>query len=605
MRKDDKWGGGPVEIEAEPATTSDEVKQGWLLKPENKENGGHNHERNIYGKKKKRRMMSKILGSLVSIRSLVVVGVAILVALIIVLVKIAQRNHHHLHSSSPHNYTTALHQALLFFNAQRSGKLPKDNNVSWRGDSCLTDGNSNTKTLVGGYYDAGDASKLSFPASFAMTMLSWSVIEYGVKYEALGELDHVKGIIKWGTDYLLNTFNSSAYSIANVVADVRGGDHDANSHDCWIRPEDIDHPRTGQECYNCPALAAEMASALASASIVFKYNIKYSQKLVHGADLLFKFATKQQGAKYAGGADPSSPLYNSTGFWDEFLWGGSWLYLATGNLSYLQLVTNPDLVGHERALWTDPDNRVLSWDNKHAGAFLLLSRLRLFLSYGYPYEQMLKKFHSQTEETMCSYLPVFSSFRRTKGGLIQLNHGRPKPLQYVVYAAFLAQLYSDYIDAISAPGWYCGPTFYSNVELRRFARTQIDYILGKNPRGISYVVGFSEHFPQQVHHRGASIPHNKIKHGCKGGLKWRNSRTPNPNTIVGAMVAGPDKHDNFQDVRFNYNYTEPSLVGNAGLVAALVALSSGTPAGIDKNSMFYAVPPLTSPPPPPPSPWIP
>ncbi|PQQ15097.1 endoglucanase 9-like [Prunus yedoensis var. nudiflora] len=550
MRKDDKWGGGPVEIEAEPATTSDEVKQGWLLKPENKENGGHNHERNIDGKKKKRGMMSKILGSLLRLLNATTTTSTL---------------HHLTTIPPPFIKRSSFSTPNALENCQRT--------TMFHGEvtSCWTDGNSNTKTLVGGYYDAGDASKLSFPASFAMTMLSWSVIEYSAKYEALGELDHVKGIIKWGTDYLLNTFNSSAHSIANVVADVRGGDHDANSHDCWIRPEDIDHPRTGQECYNCPALAAEMASALASASIVFKDNIKYSQKLVHGADLLFKFATKQQGAKYAGGADPSSPLYNSTGFWDEFLWGGSWLYLATGNLSYLQLVTNPDLVGHERALWTDPDNRVLSWDNKHAGAFLLLSRLRLFLSYGYPYEQMLKKFHSQTEETMCSYLPVFSSFRRTKGGLIQLNHGRPKPLQYVVYAAFLAQLYSDYIDAISAPGWYCGPTFYSNVELRR----------------------------------GASIPHNKIKYGCKGGLKWRNSRTPNPNTIVGAMVAGPDKHDNFQDVRFNYNYTEPSLVGNAGLVAALVALSSGTPAGIDKNSMFYAVPPLTSPPPPPPSPWIP
>lgn len=120
MRKDDKWGGGAVEIEAEPATTSDEVKQGWLLKPEKKENGPHEHERNIDGEKKKTRMMSNILGSLVNIRSLVVVGVAIVVALIIVLVKIiAQRNNHHLHSSSPHNYTTALHQALLFFNAQR------------------------------------------------------------------------------------------------------------------------------------------------------------------------------------------------------------------------------------------------------------------------------------------------------------------------------------------------------------------------------------------------------------------------------------------------------------------------------------------------------
>lgn len=59
------------------------------------------------------------------------------------------------------------------------------------------------------------------------------------------------------------------------------------------------------------------------------------------------------------------------------------------------------------------------------------------------------------------------------GGLIQLNHGRPQPLQYVVNAAFLATLYSDYLDAADTPGWYCGPNFYSTDKLREFARTQV------------------------------------------------------------------------------------------------------------------------------------
>lgn len=59
------------------------------------------------------------------------------------------------------------------------------------------------------------------------------------------------------------------------------------------------------------------------------------------------------------------------------------------------------------------------------------------------------------------------------GGLIQLNHGRPQPLQYVVNAAFLASLYSDYLDAADTPGWYCGPNFYSTGVLRDFARTQV------------------------------------------------------------------------------------------------------------------------------------
>lgn len=105
-----------------------------------------------------------------------------------------------------------------------AGKLPKHNNVSWRGNSCLQDGKSDSssisKDLIGGYYDAGDAIKFHFPQAFAMTMLSWSVIEYSAKYESAGELNHVKDIIKWGTDYFLKTFNHSADSISRMVAQV-------------------------------------------------------------------------------------------------------------------------------------------------------------------------------------------------------------------------------------------------------------------------------------------------------------------------------------------------------------------------------------------------
>ena len=105
-----------------------------------------------------------------------------------------------------------------------AGKLPKHNNVSWRGNSCLNDGKGQSgtfyKDLVGGYYDAGDAIKFNFPQSFAITMLSWSVIEYRQKYEDAGELTHVKEIIKWGTDYFLKTFNSTADTITNLVAQV-------------------------------------------------------------------------------------------------------------------------------------------------------------------------------------------------------------------------------------------------------------------------------------------------------------------------------------------------------------------------------------------------
>lgn len=104
-----------------------------------------------------------------------------------------------------------------------AGKLPKNNGIPWRGNSGLSDGNSTTDVkggLVGGYYDAGDNTKFHFPMSFAMTMLSWSLIEYNHKYQSIGEYDHMRDLIKWGTDYLLLTFNSSATKIDKIYAQV-------------------------------------------------------------------------------------------------------------------------------------------------------------------------------------------------------------------------------------------------------------------------------------------------------------------------------------------------------------------------------------------------
>ena len=42
--------------------------------------------------------------------------------------------------ASPYDYAGAFDKCLQFFEAQRSGKLPADRRVKWRGDSALTDG---------------------------------------------------------------------------------------------------------------------------------------------------------------------------------------------------------------------------------------------------------------------------------------------------------------------------------------------------------------------------------------------------------------------------------------------------------------------------------
>ena len=74
------------------------------------------------------------------------------------------------------------------------------------------------------------------------------------------------------------------------------------------------------------------------------------------------------GAWYSARFADVSLFYNSSSYWDEFIWGGAWLYYVTGNISYLQLASMPGLAKHAGAFWGGPDYGVLSWDNKLTGA---------------------------------------------------------------------------------------------------------------------------------------------------------------------------------------------------------------------------------------------
>jgi Glycosyl hydrolase family 9 len=104
---------------------------------------------------------------------------------------------------------------------------------------------------------------------------------------------------------------------------------------------------------------------------------------------------------------------------------------------------------------------------------------------------------------------------------------------------------------------------------------QADYLLGDNPMKMSYLVGYGDKYPQQVHHRGASIPVD-ANTGCKG-FQWLTSTNPNPNVATGALVGGPFKNESFIDSRNNTIQNEPSTYNSAvlvGLLSGLVTTSS-------------------------------
>lgn len=140
-----------------------------------------------------------------------------------------------------------------------------------------------------------------------------------------------------------------------------------NDHSCWERPEDMDYERPALACGACSDLAAEMAAALAAASIVFKDDRSYNQVLVHAAGTVYRFARGPR-ARYSDVVSDAQYFYNSTSYWDEYIWSSAWMYYATGNTTYIDLATSLKLAQNAYAVDNPLDNRILSWDNKIPGA---------------------------------------------------------------------------------------------------------------------------------------------------------------------------------------------------------------------------------------------
>lgn len=64
---------------------------------------------------------------------------------------------------------------------------------------------------------------------------------------------------------------------------------------------------------------------------------------------------------------------------------------------------------------------------------------------------------------------------------------------------------------------------------------------------------------------------------------------PNPNVLLGAMVAGPDQNDSFIDQRNKPQFTEPTISSNAGLVAELIALHDPPSISYDSNGFSFGI----------------
>ncbi|KAL3640660.1 hypothetical protein CASFOL_015628 [Castilleja foliolosa] len=465
------------------------------------------------------------------------------------------------------DYGDALDKTLLFLEAQRSGKLPTNQRVKWRGDSALRDGYTEGVNLVGGYYDAGDHVKFGQPMAFSVAMLCWGAIDFKDEFVSLNQLGHTLESIKWGTDYFIK-----AHPQPNVLwGQVGDGGSD---HYCWERAEDMTTPRTAYKLdpeHPGSDLAGETAAALAAAALAFKsYDSAYSNLLLVHAKQLFSFANRFRGT-YDDSIGSAKQFYPSSGYSDELLWAATWLYRATNDEYYLKYVVDncASLGGTGWAV------KEFSWDNKYAGIQILLSKI-LLDGAGGAYTSTLQQYQAKADYFTCACLQKNDGYNvptTPEACCIYMNGTicSTQPQLHLYLLSTLIILLRQSHSQVSR----CSTSTSRSSNLRKITT---DYILGKNPKSMSYLVGYGQKYPVHVHHRGASIsPISLIPSavGCVEGFEtWYKRAEANPNVVHGGLVGGPNANDEFTDDRSNYEQTEPTLSGTAPLVGLFSKLHS-------------------------------
>ncbi|KAK7463187.1 hypothetical protein BaRGS_00038246, partial [Batillaria attramentaria] len=378
---------------------------------------------------------------------------------------------------SSYDYGEVLYKSILFYEAQRSGWLPDDRRVWWRGHSALEDKGVFGEDLSGGWYDAGDYVKFGLPMASATSMLLLGLVEFGDAYRAVNLLDDMHDCVRWPLDYFIK--------VADPYVD----------HSYWGRPEDMTMYRPAYKLSpEAPGsdVIGETAAAMAAGSIAFKDVDKpYSDLLLRHAKELFDFADRYRGL-YSDTLPIVQEFYRSGGYKDELSWAAAWLYRATGDNRYLQKAEE----NHESyECWA------VSWEEKHCLAALLLFKLTGKDKYRY-----------QIERTMRDWMPGGSVDYTPAGLAFRIPWG---PLRYAANMATVALVAAN--------------AGIEPVAYRTWARSQIHYMLGD--AGRSYVVGFGHNPPTRPHHAASSCP------PAPTPCTWAAYNTPDPNplTLYGAL----------------------------------------------------------------------
>lgn len=440
--------------------------------------------------------------------------------------------------AADNDYYQALALSLYFFDANACGSDVDEGPLTWRGDchvedekallSNATNFDSSYTSLVdpdgdgmvdvgGGYHDAGDHIKFNLTMGFGIGSLALSEYMNPGIYEKAGCKDHMLAITKRNADYLMKTtFLDASGNVATICHVVADGGVD---HSMMTPPEEQHYDRATYwltASKNNSAVCGEMASALAGAAYLFQdSDPAYAATCIKYAKAILDFGKKNVGNEGGGLSSfyPTDAMYQ-----DEMALADAWLWIVGEGSKPTLTPSN----GQYNGVY---DCYRYTWDKVWQGYAAIM--------------------YKATGDTVFANELIYEI--NNAGGLTTGKYNGDG------WGA------ARYNCALQMSGLAVANGDKSN-QYAEASKWQMDYIMGDNPTGYSFLIGYGSKWPTHYHHRAANpgdLSNNPESKYC----------------LYGALVGGVDASGNYEDHSDRYQYTEPALDYNGCFALACAGLA--------------------------------
>lgn len=465
------------------------------------------------------------------------------------------------------NFAKALQYSIYFYDANMCGtEVSENNEYSWRGDCHTQDATlplnskytnmsdsfivahkdildpdgDGTVDVAGGFHDAGDHVKFGLPEAYSGSTLGWGYYEFREAYEKTGQDAHIETILRYFNDYFMKcTFRDASGKVVAFCYQVGDGGID---HSIWSAPElqgDMFRPARFATSEDAATdCVSNSAASLAINYLNFKdTDPEYAEKCLDYAIALFDFAINTQNKDC--GSDGGGGFYTSQKWEDDYCWGAVWLYTITKEKKYLDII-------FEYLDYYAPSCWVHCWNDVWGGVLCLLAEADDRENFVGAYKEYTGKvyedidFWSQVGKTVDVWMTQYN----TPGGYAFLDQWGSA--RYNTAAQLMALVYDKHNGGVSK---------YS-----QWAKGQMEYLMGDNPLGRCYIVGFNENSVKYPHHRAAS------------GLTMAEDPREHRYVLYGALVGGPGANDEHNDTTADWIFNEVTIDYNAAFVGACAGL---------------------------------